>query len=120
MDKDLLTRNLELILNDVELEKMTINSIMSRFAFFLDFLDEGDRMNKLMPELNNKPDYFVEMKRDLVDVPGSLHCYWSDWIFKVQPKNGKTILKSRPYANKAQCRNCGKKFAESLGLEWRE
>ena len=42
------------------------------------------------------------------------------WYWDIVGKNGRTLLISDPYKNKAQCRNVGKKFADMCGLEWRE
>lgn len=43
-----------------------------------------------------------------------------NWFWDVVPSNGKAILMSDPYKNKAQCRNVSKRFAEAVGIEWRE
>ena len=42
------------------------------------------------------------------------------WVFYVYGINGKAILKSKVYLNKAQARNCGSRFARLMGLEWKE
>lgn len=45
---------------------------------------------------------------------------WPGYRFVVKPGNGKIILVSKIYKNKAQCRNIGAKFAKINRLGWRE
>lgn len=43
------------------------------------------------------------------------------WYWYIRTYNGHVIAESSDfYRNKAQCRNVGKKFADKMGLEWRE
>lgn len=60
--------------------------------------------------IESKPKYFVRMERVM-----------NIWVWYLVTYNGHEIgLCKKHYTNKAQCRNIGKRFAESVGLKWRE
>lgn len=46
------------------------------------------------------------------------HCF--GWYWFIDMPRGHRVIEPRYYKTKAQCRNVGKKFADSLGIEWRE
>lgn len=66
--------------------------------------------------IRERADYFCEMF-ETFDMSNSRKKGYKWWIV---PRNGKKILVSDLYYNKAQCRNIGKRFADMIGLEWRE
>jgi len=63
-----------------------------------------------------KDKYFVKM--GLETVSRLLQC--KAWRWRVVCINGVTILKSKDYDNKANCRNVSQNYANNLGLRWRE
>ena len=42
------------------------------------------------------------------------------WDWRIIPRNGKEICCGNVYENRTQCRNVAKKFADAVGLRWRE
>jgi len=65
---------------------------------------------------NNDP-YFVRMKKVVFPVGVG---YLGRYIWEILTYNGHCVTSSSSYKNKAQCRNVGKRFTETMGLEWRE
>jgi len=65
--------------------------------------------------MKKKSKYFCELSRATRGVAPHF------WKWDIICINGVNISDTRNiYINKAQCRNTGKKFAKSVGLEWRE
>jgi len=63
--------------------------------------------------MKNKKNYFVKMRY-------TISLYQFGYIFNVVCINGVSIMESKLYKNKTQCRNTAKRFAENCGLKFRE
>ena len=85
--------------------------------------DKGKKLKGDTTEVINCPHcrgkgYTIETKEDYVCV---MHKLSNHWYWYIRTYNGHTISTSHSvYSNRSQCRNIGKKFADKMGIEWRE